>query len=127
MDTASLSQFNVVAFAPTTDAARAVAFYRDTLGLSLVSQDGFAAVFDAHGTTLRVTNVPKPLRPQPFTVLGWNVPDIEAAAKGLVAAGVKFERYMDSQDELNIWTAPGGAKIAWFKDPDGNILSLSEL
>lgn len=126
MDKASLGQFDIVAFAPTTDAARAVAFYRDTLGLSLVSQDGFAVVFDAHGTTLRVTSVPEPLTPQPFTVLGWKVADIAAVVKGLVAAGVKFERYMDSQDELNIWTAPGGAKVAWFKDADGNILSLSE-
>jgi hypothetical protein len=74
---------------------------------------------------LRVTSVPK-LTPQPFTVLGWKVPDIAAAVKGLAAAGVKFERYMDSQDELNIWTAPGGAKVAWFKDPHGNILSLTE-
>jgi catechol 2,3-dioxygenase-like lactoylglutathione lyase family enzyme len=126
MDKTSLSQFDVVAFAPTTDAARAVAFYRDTLGLALISQDGFAAVFDAHGTILRVTSVPKPLTPQPFTVLGWKVPDIPAAVEGLAAAGVKFERYMDAQDELNIWTAPGGTKVAWFKDPDGNILSLSE-
>jgi catechol 2,3-dioxygenase-like lactoylglutathione lyase family enzyme len=126
MDKASLSQFDIVAFAPTIDAARAVAFYRDTLGLSLISQDGFAAVFDAHGITLRVTSVPKPLTPQPFTVLGWRVPDMAAAVKGLAAAGAKFERYMDSQDELNIWTAPGGTKVAWFKDPDGNILSLSE-
>jgi catechol 2,3-dioxygenase-like lactoylglutathione lyase family enzyme len=122
----SLGQFDVMTFAPTTDAARAVAFYRDTLGLSLISQDGFAAVFDAHGITLRVTSVPKPLTPQPFTVLGWKVPDIASAVKELVAAGVKFDRYMDSQDDLNIWTAPGGAKVAWFKDPDGNILSITQ-
>jgi catechol 2,3-dioxygenase-like lactoylglutathione lyase family enzyme len=122
----SLGQFDVMAFAPTIDAKRAVEFYRDTLGLSLISQDGFAAAFDAHGFMLRVTSVPKPLTPQPFTVLGWKVPDIAAAVKGLAAAGVEFERYMDSQDDLNIWTAPGGAKVAWFKDQDGNILSLTE-
>ena len=126
MNNASLGQFDVMAFAPTIDAVRAVEFYRDTLGLSLISQDSFAAVFDAHGITLRVTSVPQPLTPQPFTVLGWKVPDIGATVKGLAAAGVKFERYMDSQDDLNIWTAPGGAKIAWFKDPDGNILSLTQ-
>jgi catechol 2,3-dioxygenase-like lactoylglutathione lyase family enzyme len=126
MNNASLGQFDVMAFAPTIDAVRAVEFYRDTLGLSLISQDSFAAVFDAHGITLRVTSVPQPLTPQPFTVLGWKVPDIAATVKGLAAAGVKFERYMDSQDDLNIWTAPGGAKIAWFKDPDGNILSLTQ-
>ncbi len=122
----SLGQFDVMAFAPTIDATRAVEFYRDTLGLTLISQDGFAAAFDAHGIMLRVTSVPKPLTPQPFTVLGWKVPDIAAAVKGLAAAGVKFERYMDSQDDLNIWTAPGGAKVAWFKDPDGNILSITQ-
>jgi catechol 2,3-dioxygenase-like lactoylglutathione lyase family enzyme len=126
MDKPSLGEFDVMAFAPTTDAARAVEFYRDTLGLTLISQDSFAAAFDAHGIMLRVTIVPKPLTPQPFTVLGWKVPDIAAAVKELAAAGVKFERYMDSQDELNIWTAPGGAKVAWFKDPDGNILSVTE-
>jgi catechol 2,3-dioxygenase-like lactoylglutathione lyase family enzyme len=126
MNNASLGQFDVMAFAPTIDAVRAVEFYRDTLGLSLISQDSFAAVFDAHGITLRVTSVPQPLTPQPFTVLGWKVPDIAATVKGLAAAGVKFERYMDSQDDLNIWTAPGGAKVAWFKDPDGNILSLTQ-
>jgi catechol 2,3-dioxygenase-like lactoylglutathione lyase family enzyme len=126
MNNASLGQFDVMAFAPTIDAVRAVEFYRDTLGLSLISQDSFAAVFDAHGITLRVTSVPQPLTPQPFTVLGWKVPDIAATVKGLAAAGVKFERYMDSQDDLNIWTAPGGAQVAWFKDPDGNILSLTQ-
>ena len=122
----SLGQFDIMAFAPTIDAKRAVEFYRDTLGVPMISQDGFAAVFDAHGVTLRVTNVPKPLTPHPFTQLGWKVLDIAATVKGLAAAGVKFERYMDSQDELNIWTAPGGTKVAWFKDPDGNILSLTE-
>jgi catechol 2,3-dioxygenase-like lactoylglutathione lyase family enzyme len=126
VDKTSLGQFDVMAFAPTTDAAWSVEFYRDALGLSLISQDSFAAVFDAHGIALRVTNVPKPLTPQAFTVLGWKVPDIAAVVKDLAAAGVKFERYMDSQDELNIWTAPGGAKVAWFKDPDGNILSLTQ-
>lgn len=126
MDTTSLGEFDVMAFAPTTHASRAVEFYRDTLGLPLISQDGFAAAFDAHGIMLRVTSVPKPFTPQPFTVLGWKVPDIGATVKGLATKGVKFERYMDSQDELNIWTAPGGVKVAWFKDPDGNILSLTE-
>jgi catechol 2,3-dioxygenase-like lactoylglutathione lyase family enzyme len=127
MDKASLlGDCDVMAFAPTTDAARAVKFYRDTLGLTLISQDGFAAAFDAHGIMLRVTNVPEPLTPQPFTVLGWKVADIAATVRELAAAGAKFERYMPTQDELGIWTAPGGAKVAWFKDPDGNILSLTQ-
>src|SRR5271169_896854 len=105
MGQARLGRFDVMAFAPTIDPSRAVKFYRDILGLPLVSQDGFAAVFDAHGIMLRVTIVPKPLTPQPFTILGWKVPDIAATVKDLASTGVKFERYMDSQDELNIWTA----------------------
>ena len=126
MSKPSLGKFDLMAFAPTIDAATAVEFYRDTLGLPLISQDSFAAVFDAHGITLRVTNVPKPFTPQPFTVLGWRIPDIASSVKELAASGVKFERYMPAQDELGIWTAPGGAKVAWFKDSDGNILSLTQ-
>ncbi len=125
---------DVMAFAPTCDAGRAVEFYRDKLGLRLVSEDAFAAVFDAHGTTLRVTIVPQPLTPQAFTILGWKVADIAASVRSLEAAGVRFERYdpkifhgLPGQDTLGIWTAPGGAKIAWFKDPDGNLLSLAQL
>lgn len=127
MDQSSLlGNRKIVAFAPTVDAARAVEFYRDKLGLRLVSQDDFAATFDAHGTMLRVSSVPKPLTPQPFTILGWEVPDIAAAVQALTEVGVKFERYMPAQDELGVWTAPGGTKVAWFKDPDGSILSLSQ-
>ena len=121
-----LSNSNIVAFAPTRDAARAVAFYRDTLGLALVSQDNFATVFDANGIMLRVTPVPA-LTPHPFTQLGWDVTGIGAIARELVAKGVVFERYPGIvHDELGIWTAPSGAKVAWFKDPDGNLLSLTE-
>jgi hypothetical protein len=91
-----------------------------------VSEDPFALVFDAHGTMLRVTNVAEVAAAQ-YTVLGWEVPNILAATKDLSAAGVKFERYPGlPQDELGIWTAPSGAKVAWFKDPDGNTLSLTQ-
>jgi len=121
-----LANSNIVAFAPTRDAVRAVIFYRDTLGLTLVNQDNFAAVFDANGIMLRVTPVPV-LTPHPFTLLGWNVTDIAATARELAAKGVAFERYPGIvHDELGVWTAPGGAKVAWFKDPDGNLLSLTE-
>jgi catechol 2,3-dioxygenase-like lactoylglutathione lyase family enzyme len=123
----SLEASDVMAFAPTCDAARAVEFYRDKLGLRLVSLDNFAAAFDANGIMLRVSIVPK-LSPQPFTILGWKVADIAASVRSLHAAGVSFERYDPNmgQDELGIWAAPGGAKVAWFKDPDGNILSLTQ-
>ncbi|HEY4363595.1 MAG TPA: VOC family protein [Bryobacteraceae bacterium] len=121
-----LSKCNIVAFAPTRDADRAVAFYRDTLGLTLTSQDNFATVFDANGIMLRVTPVPA-LTPHPFTLLGWDVPNIAATAEELAAKGVAFERYPGIvHDELGIWTAPSGARVAWFKDPDGNLLSLTE-
>lgn len=122
-----LSDHGIIAFAATRDPARAKAFYQDTLGLRLVSEEPpFALVFDAHGTMLRVTTV-NDLKPAGYTVLGWQVPSAAAAAEALQKAGVRFERYpgMD-QDELGIWTAPGGAKVAWFKDPDGNTLSISE-
>ena len=118
----------VIAFAPTTDPARARAFYEGVLGLRLaVDEKPFALVFDMGGTMLRVTTVQE-LRPQPFTILGWRVAEIEATVDGLVEAGVKFERYpgMNDADPRGIWNSPGGARIAWFKDPDGNVLSLTE-
>ncbi len=121
-----LASAKVVSFVATSDAARAKAFYGGVLGLRLISEDGFAVVFDANGTTLRVGIVPE-LVLAPYTVLGWGVDDIAAAVRGLTAAGVQFERYSFlQQDDLGIWSAPGGAKVAWFKDLDGNVLSLSQ-
>jgi catechol 2,3-dioxygenase-like lactoylglutathione lyase family enzyme len=118
----------IMAFSATTDAARAKAFYRDQLGLRLVSDDGFALVFDAAGTMLRVQKV-KEVRQAQYTALGWQVPDIGAKVEELKKANVQFEHYgMPGQDENGIWTPPGSsAKVAWFKDPDGNILSLTPL
>lgn len=117
----------VIGFVATSHPDRAKKFYRDTLGLPLVSEElPFALVFDANGTILRVT-IAKQVHPAGYTVLGWNVPDIAAAAKALSNAGVQFERYAGmEQNELGIWSSPGGAKVAWFKDPDGNILSISQ-
>jgi len=118
---------DVIGFVATSDPDRARKFYRDTLGLPLVSEElPFALVFDTHGTMLRVTVV-KQVSPPGYTVFGWQVPDIVAAAKALLRAGVQFERYQGmEQDELGIWSSPGGAKVAWFKDPDGNTLSISQ-
>jgi catechol 2,3-dioxygenase-like lactoylglutathione lyase family enzyme len=122
-----LGSSKLVGFVATRDAARAKAFYRDRLGLRLVSEDSFAVVFDANGTMLRVTPVREIALAQ-YTVLGWEVTDIVAKAKELTKAGVKFERFeaFMKQDELGIWDAPGGARVAWFKDPDGNLLSISQ-
>jgi catechol 2,3-dioxygenase-like lactoylglutathione lyase family enzyme len=122
-----LGSYDLVAFVVTADAARAKAFYGETLGLKFVSQDEYAVVFDANGTMLRVTIMPGHT-PAQHTVVGWSVPDINVAAAELMNAGVKLERYSFlEQDEFGIWSAPGGkAKVAWFKDPDGNVLSISQ-
>ena len=115
-----------MAFSATVDGARARAFYGDTLGLRLVDDEPYALVFDAAGVMLRVQKVAG-LTPPGHTVLGWQVPDIRAAVRDLGARGVKFEQFgLASQDSLGVWTSPGGALVAWFKDPDGNILSLTQ-
>jgi catechol 2,3-dioxygenase-like lactoylglutathione lyase family enzyme len=114
----------VVTFILTRDKAKAKTFYADTLGLRFVNDDGFAMVFDANGIMLRISEV-NDFTPQPATVLGWQVEDIASMARALAERGVHFERFGMKQDELGIWTAPGGDQVAWFKDPDGNVLSLS--
>jgi catechol 2,3-dioxygenase-like lactoylglutathione lyase family enzyme len=121
-----LGTTNIVAFLPTTDYARARAFFEGVLGLRVVSLDDFALVLDANGIMLRVTKVGEH-KPWPFTILGWQVSDIEDKAAALAGRGVRFERYgFPGQDDAGIWTAPSGDKVAWFKDPDGNTLSLSQ-
>ena len=122
-----LAQQTILTFVATCDPDRAKRFYRDTLRLPLVREElPFALVFDVNGTMLRVTIVEK-LSPAPFTVLGWQVPNIAVAVNTLQEAGVTFQRYPGMpQDEIGIWTSPSGAKVAWFKDPDGNTLSLSQ-
>lgn len=121
-----LTDKKIIALVPITDAARAKAFYADKLGLKFLTEDPFAAVFDANGIMLRLTKM-KEFTPQRFSVLSWEVADIEATVRELAAAGVTFERYtFVQQDELGIWTAPGGTKVAWFLDPDGNNLGLTQ-
>ena len=122
-----LGKFNIVGFVSIVDVSRAKAFYRDTLGLRLVMEEPpFALVFDANGIMLRL-GMAKEIPPAHGTVLGWQVPEIMAVVTNLGQAGVQFERYVGmEQDELGIWTSPTGAKVAWFKDPDGNTLSVSE-
>lgn len=116
-----------VAFIATALPDRALAFYADTLGLPLQSNDDFSLVFDLGAVSLRVQKV-RELHPQPFTALGWQVADVAATVAALRARGVSFERYpFLQQDALDIWDAPGGARVAWFKDPDGNLLSLTEV
>jgi len=120
-----LGSINIVAFVPTKDAEKAKAFYVGVLGLRFVKDDGFALVLDANGIMIRVAKAE--FTPAPFTILGWQVADIEKMVAGLQAKGVHFERFgFFEQDALGIWTAPSGDKVAWFKDPDGNVLSVSE-
>jgi catechol 2,3-dioxygenase-like lactoylglutathione lyase family enzyme len=120
-----LGSIDIVAFVPTKDTEEARAFYEGVLGLRFVKDDGFALVMDANGIMVRVAKAQ--FTPAPFTILGWQVPEIEKMVAGLQSKGVQFERFgFFEQDALGIWTAPGGDKVAWFKDPDGNILSVSQ-
>lgn len=116
----------VIAFVATAQPDAAQRFYREILGLELISRDRYALVFAAGGTMLRVAIVEQ-LQPQPFTVLGWRADDIAATARELTQRGVAFSRYeWMEQDDLGIWTTPDGSRIAWFVDPDGNTLSLTQ-
>jgi catechol 2,3-dioxygenase-like lactoylglutathione lyase family enzyme len=117
----------IMAFIPTLDFDKSRAFYEGVLGLRFVNNDGFAMVLEANGTTIRVAKVQKDWTPEQFTILGWKVREIENIVAGLVDRGVVFERFgFFEQDPLGIWTAPSGDKVAWFKDPDGNTLSVSQ-
>ena len=117
----------LIGFIPTRDAARARAFYESTLGLRFVQDDNFALVMESNGATIRIARVGD-FTPYPFTVLGWAVEDIDAAVATLTAKGVEFNRYSFLEQSPNgVWIAPGNAaKVAWFPDPDGNTLSLSQ-
>ncbi len=120
-----LGSTSIVAFVPTKDAEKARAFYEGVLGLRFVKDDGFAMVFDANGIMVRIARAQ--FTPAPFTILGWQVKEIEKVVSGLQVKGVTFERFgFFEQDKFGIWTAPTGDKVAWFKDPDGNVLSVSE-
>ena len=124
-----LGSSDLIAFVPTRDPAKARKFYAETLGLELISEDQFALVFNSRGTTLRIANVSevKGFKPAPFTIVGWQVTNVSDTLGDLAKKGVRFERFpgMD-QDAEGIWQSPGGAKVAWFKDPDGNILSITQ-
>jgi catechol 2,3-dioxygenase-like lactoylglutathione lyase family enzyme len=116
----------LIAFVPTTDLPGARAFYAETLGLRVAEESPFACVFDANGTMLRLTPVRKLSRVR-YTVLGWGVDDIVSTVRTLAAARVAFVRYRGMEvDDAGIWTAPSGDRVAWFEDPDGNLLSLTQ-
>jgi catechol 2,3-dioxygenase-like lactoylglutathione lyase family enzyme len=117
----------LVAFLPSEDLDRSIGFFTDVLGLRLVDRSDFAVAYRVGGVTLRITKVGD-LRPQPFTILGWQVADLRVRIDELRLKGVAFLRYDGlEQDEQGIWTTPTGDLVAWFHDPDGNVLSLTEL
>jgi catechol 2,3-dioxygenase-like lactoylglutathione lyase family enzyme len=120
-----LGEAAYVGFIPVRDTSQARRFYEGTLGLRVLEDTPFALVVDAHGTMLRITPVPE-LTVQPFTVAGWHVADVAITARALADRGVACTLYDGlAQDELGVWTSPGGDRVAWFKDPDGNTLSLT--
>jgi catechol 2,3-dioxygenase-like lactoylglutathione lyase family enzyme len=122
-----LNSFKLIAFLPTTDYKRARSFYEGILGLEYVSEDQFALVLRAGENMIRVSRLQN-FTPAQNTILGWEVSEIEKVVAALKEKGVSFEKYPWVNDPvgLGIWTAPNGDKVAWFKDPDGNVLSLSE-
>jgi catechol 2,3-dioxygenase-like lactoylglutathione lyase family enzyme len=121
-----LASGKLVGFVPTRDYDKARAFYEGQLGFEFVSLDQFALVVSVGGHMIRIVKLPN-FTPLQATILGWQVDDIDAVAKWLTERGVTIEKYPFAQDrELGIWTAPSGDKVAWFKDPDGNILSASQ-
>jgi catechol 2,3-dioxygenase-like lactoylglutathione lyase family enzyme len=118
----------IVGFLNTTDPAATKAFYRDILGFELLSDDEYAVVFDANGTLLRIAKA-REFTPAQGTVLGWEVGDIDAAIDDLLRRGVRFEQFnlaFMKQDDRGVWTPPNGDRVAWFKDPAGNMLSISQ-
>ncbi len=121
-----LDSAKLVGFLLTNDYEEARAFYEGKLGLTFVSQDQFALVMRSGGPQVRIVKVPDHT-PQRATTLGWEVEDIQGIVQWLKARGVEFEKYPFIQDqESGIWTAPSGDKVAWFKDPAGNVLSVSQ-
>jgi catechol 2,3-dioxygenase-like lactoylglutathione lyase family enzyme len=116
----------IIGFIPTKDAIRARTFFEHTLGLRFIADDDFALVLSANGIMIRIVRVGD-FTPFPFTILGWEVEDIEQEVAILTDRGVHFNRYdFLEQTTAGIWTAPDKDKVAWFTDPDGNILSLSQ-
>jgi catechol 2,3-dioxygenase-like lactoylglutathione lyase family enzyme len=121
-----LNAAKIIAFVPIRDSQKSRPFYEGVLGLRFVSDDPFALVMESNGTMVRLAKTPN-FTPAGFTVMGWEVPKIEEEVAALQRKGVTFEKFPGlQQEESGIWAAPGGAKVAWFKDPDGNILSLSQ-
>jgi catechol 2,3-dioxygenase-like lactoylglutathione lyase family enzyme len=125
-DVAVLGTSRYMGFIPVADVGVARQFYESQLGLAVLDESPFALVVDADGTKLRITPVGE-FAPFPFTIAGWDVADIDATVATLVERGVVFTRYEGMEQRANgVWEAPSGDLVAWFTDPDGNTLSLTE-
>ena len=123
----NLDAASLVAFVPTADPDRAREFYVSTLGLTFVAADDFAVQVQSGGVRIRITHVPDHT-PVAFTVLGWEVADINGELAGLRDLGVEALRFpWFEQTDDGVWVAPSGDRVAWFSDPDGNVLSLTQL
>jgi catechol 2,3-dioxygenase-like lactoylglutathione lyase family enzyme len=121
-----LAASKIMGFIPTIDTRKARAFYEGKLGFQFVSEDQFALVVKAGETMIRIAPT-KDFTPEPHTILGWQVSNIESVVDWLQARGIATEKYPFVADrERGIWASPTGDKVAWFKDPDGNTLSLSQ-
>jgi catechol 2,3-dioxygenase-like lactoylglutathione lyase family enzyme len=115
-----------VLFLATANAERARVFYERVLGLAFVADEPPALVFRVGPSMLRIQKVEQ-VHAAPYTALGWEVSNIRQTVRDLRAAGVVFQRYDGmNQDADAIWLAPSGASVAWFRDPDGNVLSLTQ-
>ncbi len=122
-----LTANKVIGFVPTQDSAKAREFYEGKLGFQFVSDDPFALVMRSGETMIRVSKA-KDFTPAPYTILGWEVKDIEAVVRWLTSRGVVFEKYpfVQDQESRNMECALRRSSVAWFKDPDGNVLSVSQ-
>jgi len=121
-----LGSSKLMAFVGTTDSRKARQFYENVLGLSFAADEPFALVFNANAVMVRIFKV-EALTPAPYTVLGWDVADIDSMVQALRSKGVTFERFPSlEQDQTGVWVSPSGAKVAWFRDPDGNMLSVTQ-
>ena len=121
-----LASNKIVGFVATKDYTKARNFYEKVLGIEFVNQDPFALEFRSGGNMIRISKVDE-FTPMPFTVLGWQVDNIQKIVQELTKRGVTFERYSFlKQDDLGIWDSPERSRVAWFKDPDGNLLSVSQ-
>ena len=121
-----LNTASLVGFVATAKPAEAKRFYQGTLGLELIEDGPYALVFNANGTTLRIQKVQEVCL-APYTSLGWEVSNISAETQRLSEQGVVFEHHEGlPQDHAGFWRTPNGSSVAWFKDPDGNTLSLTE-